>query len=217
MLRRELITPAIAAISLGLVGRRAMSSRIGRNHRFDAAGNALIAGIMGMLGSYVGKSTIFLAAAGLTVPGLIALGFVRKDEIDYNRARNASKDQEGRPTLRSLTALLKNRQLLWFSCSAVFQLADASMLALAVEKIGHNDLSQGSLITSGLIVAPQIVVALLAPGSDISRSFGDVNGFYSSASRFRSCAPCSLHSSAIRSFSLWSRRWTGSAAQSVRY
>ena len=159
-----LITPAIAAISLGLVGRRAMSSRIGRNHRFDAAGNALTAGIMGMLGSYVGKSTIFLAAAGLTVPALIALGFVRKDEIDYNRARNASKDQEGRPTLRSLTALLKNRQLLWFSCSAaLFQLADASMLPLAVEKIGHNGLSQGSLITSGLIVAPQIVVALLAP------------------------------------------------------
>lgn len=93
-----LITPAIAAISLGLVGRRAMSSRIGRNHRFDAAGNALTAGIMGMLGSYVGKSTIFLAAAGLTVPALIALGFVRKDEIDYNRARNASKDQAGRPT-----------------------------------------------------------------------------------------------------------------------
>jgi hypothetical protein len=81
-----IMTPAIAAISLGIVGRRAMSSRIGRNHRFDAAGSALTAGIMGALGSYVGKSTIFLAAAGLTVA---ALGFVRKDEIDYERARNA--------------------------------------------------------------------------------------------------------------------------------
>jgi hypothetical protein len=33
------IGPVLAAISLGPVGRRAMSGRIGRNHRFDAAGN----------------------------------------------------------------------------------------------------------------------------------------------------------------------------------
>ncbi len=82
-----IMTPAIAAISLGLVGRRAMSCRIGRNHRFDDAGNALTAGIMGVLGNYIGKSTIFLAAAGLTSPALIALSFVRKEEIDYERAQ----------------------------------------------------------------------------------------------------------------------------------
>jgi MFS family permease len=63
-----IMTPAIAAMSLGIVGRRATSRRIGRNHRFEAAGNALTAGIIGALGSYVGKSTIFLAAAGLTAP-----------------------------------------------------------------------------------------------------------------------------------------------------
>src|SRR6516162_6354303 len=32
-----IVTPAIAAISLGLVGRRAMSLRTGRNYRFNAA------------------------------------------------------------------------------------------------------------------------------------------------------------------------------------
>src|SRR6185436_10199720 len=40
-----IITPAIAAISLGLVGRRAMSVRTGRNYRFAGAGNALTATI----------------------------------------------------------------------------------------------------------------------------------------------------------------------------
>lgn len=158
------MTPAIAAISLGIVGRRAMSARVGRNHRFDAAGNALVAAIMGALGSYVGKATIFFAAAALTVPALIALSFIRKDEIDHDRARNAGKDQEGRPTLQGLTVLLKNRQLLWFACSAaLFQLADASMLTLAVEDIGRTSSNLSSLMTSAMIVAPQIVVALLAP------------------------------------------------------
>jgi MFS family permease len=51
-----IVTPAIAAISLGLVGRRAMSLRTGRNYRFDAAGNALTAGLMGLAGQYFAKS-----------------------------------------------------------------------------------------------------------------------------------------------------------------
>jgi MFS family permease len=93
-----IIGPAIGAISLGIVGRRAMSSRIGRNHRFDAAGNALTAGIMGALGSYVGKSAIFLASAAMTIPALIAIGFVRKDEIDYHRAHRSAKVQKLRST-----------------------------------------------------------------------------------------------------------------------
>ncbi|MGH6677390.1 MAG: MFS transporter [Bradyrhizobium sp.] len=159
-----ILTPAIAAISLGIVGRRAMSGRIGRNYRFDGAGNALTAGAMGALGSYLSKSTIFLAAAGLTLPALIALGFVRKEEIDNDRARNAGKDSEGRPTLQGLTALFANKQLLVFACSAaLFQLADASMLTLAIESIGRSKSAGSSLMASAMIVAPQVVVALLAP------------------------------------------------------
>jgi MFS family permease len=159
-----IMSPAIAAISLGIVGRRAMSSRVGRNHRFDAAGNALTAVVMGALGSYVGKSTIFLAAAGLAFPALVALAFIRKDEINHDRARNAGKDQEGRPTLQGLTVLLRNRQLLWFALSAaLFQLSDASMLTLAAENIGRTSSALSSLMTSALIAAPQVVVALLAP------------------------------------------------------
>jgi MFS family permease len=37
------------------------------------------------------------------------------------------------------------------------------MLALAVEKIGHAGSARGPLIASAMIVAPQIVVAMLAP------------------------------------------------------
>jgi hypothetical protein len=56
-----IVTPTIAAISLGLVGRRAMSVRTGRNHRFNAAGNALTAGLMGLAGQYLPRARSFLA------------------------------------------------------------------------------------------------------------------------------------------------------------
>src|SRR5690349_17367327 len=78
-----IITPAIAAISLGLVGRRAMSVRTGRNYRYAAAGNAITAGVMGVAGAYLWPSAIFLTAVVLCVPALIALYAIRGEEIDY--------------------------------------------------------------------------------------------------------------------------------------
>jgi len=85
-----MVTPCIAAISLGLVGRRAMSSRTGRNYRYAAAGHALTASSMGLAGTFFSENAIFITAAILCVPALIALSFIRSDEIDYARARNAA-------------------------------------------------------------------------------------------------------------------------------
>ena len=53
-----LVTPAIGAISLGLVGRRAMSLRTGRNYRYAAGGHAVTAALMGLVGAYFATSTI---------------------------------------------------------------------------------------------------------------------------------------------------------------
>lgn len=59
-----IVTPAIGAISLGLVGRSAMSVRTGRNFRYSAAGHALTAALMGFVGVYQ-MGLIFGAAAFL--------------------------------------------------------------------------------------------------------------------------------------------------------
>src|SRR5262249_25652275 len=123
-----IVTPALAAISLGLVGRGAMSARTGRNNAFDAAGNALTAGAMGAAGQYIAKSAIFLGAAALCIPALIALSFIRGDEINYARARNAGIGQSA-ANFQRIFDLTKNLRLYVFAgCIFLFQLADASML-----------------------------------------------------------------------------------------
>jgi predicted MFS family arabinose efflux permease len=157
-----ILTPAIGAISLGLVGRRAMSSRTGRNYRFAAAGHALTAAAMGVAGAYLSAGAIFLAAAVLCVPALIALSYIRPDEIDYARARNAATGDKAGQTA-SLFDLAKNRRLLLFAgCIVLFQLADASMLPLLGEHLA-TQASSPALRMSGLIIVPQVVVAILAP------------------------------------------------------
>jgi MFS family permease len=157
------ITPAITAMSLGIVGRSAMSLRTGRNYRYAAAGHALTAAMMGVAGAYVSKASIFLSAAALCIPALIALSFIRSNEIDYAKARNAST-REGRVSVARLGELSTNRGLVVFTvATALFQLADASMLPLIGEKLAGSFGARASLWMSGLVITPQIVVAILAP------------------------------------------------------
>jgi MFS family permease len=79
-----IVTPAVAAISLGLVGRRAMSSRTGRNFRFAAAGIAVTALAQGLIGSPEAARQCKSNAFGLSKP-LLALS------VPYMSARPQSE------------------------------------------------------------------------------------------------------------------------------
>ena len=155
-----LIAPAIAAISLGLVRRSGMPVRTGRNFRFSAAGTALTATALGVIGSFVSTRAIFLAAAALCLPALFALSFIRSDEIDYARARNAAKSGSAQRVID----LAKNRNLVLFAgCLVLFQFANASILPIVSEGLATGGAPMGSLLIAGLILPPQILVAILAP------------------------------------------------------
>jgi MFS family permease len=60
--------------------------------------------------------------------------------------------------------LAKNHRLVLFTAALVlFQLADASMLPLIGENLATNTATASSVWTAGLIIVPQIVVAIFAP------------------------------------------------------
>jgi predicted MFS family arabinose efflux permease len=158
-----IIGPAIGAISLGLVGRRAMSGRIGRNLRFDASGNALTAAGLGVIAQYVSKSAIFYALAALTVPTLLALHWIHPREISYGRARNAAaRDEPG--DVQRIIDLFKNHHLLILAALLVlFRFAEASMMPLVSEHLGSGKNSFSSLILAAINIVPNVVVAVAAP------------------------------------------------------
>jgi MFS family permease len=157
------VGPALAAISLGLVGRKAMSVRTGRNFGFAAAGTALTAGALGLAGSFVSTQAIFLVAAALCAPALFALSRIRNEEIDYARARNAALGADAGKLHRAIDVAKDRRLLLVAACLILFQFANASILPLVGEKLGASKAALGPMMMSGLIIGPQIVVALLAP------------------------------------------------------
>jgi MFS family permease len=158
-----IIGPAIASISLGIAGQKSMSVRVGRNFRFAGAGNAVTAGLMGALAAYVSLKAIFLTAAALCVPTLIALRRIRPQDIDYARARNAGKHDQTLD-IKRISELGRNRSLLVFTgCMMAFQLFNTSLLPIVGQNLGNDKAGPSPFFMAGMLIVPQIVVALIAP------------------------------------------------------
>jgi MFS family permease len=157
--------PAIAAISLGLVGHSALAERLGRNQRFASAGVIATTGLMGAIGYFLSYQWIFLASAALTLPLLVALARIRSTDIHFGRACGQPDHDAPTPPPRARRlSLWKNHSLLTFAgCLFLFQFANASMLPLAGEQLAYRSGTDASFIVSALIIVPQIIVALTAP------------------------------------------------------
>ena len=64
---------AITAISLGIVGRKQFTHRVGRNEAFNHGGNVVTAILAGAAGSLIAQSAVLWMIAGLAVASVIAV------------------------------------------------------------------------------------------------------------------------------------------------
>jgi len=167
--------PAVAAISLGLVGHTALAERLGRNQRFASAGALTVTGLMGAIGYFLSYRAIFFVSAALVLPLLLAIARVRSDDIHFGRSCGQPDHHASTPPPRAARlSLSQNYNLLTFAgCLFLFQFANASMLPLAGERLAYRNGTGASFIISALIILPQIVVALSAPRvGQLAQSWG---------------------------------------------
>jgi MFS family permease len=75
--------PAIAAISLGIVGHKLFNLRQGRNQTFNSAGNVVAAVAMGLIGYFISNRGVFFFVALLPVPTIMSVLLIHPDDIDY--------------------------------------------------------------------------------------------------------------------------------------
>src|SRR5215467_915066 len=156
--------PAIAAISLGLVGPEHIGERFGRNARFASIGNGLAAAAMGAVGYWFSPRAVFFVTAALLGPALLALAYIRPAEIDPERAHGGRAEQPPQRPLSSLRSPTRLRPLLIFSgCFMLFQLANAAMLPLMGSVLTMRSSQWATALIAACIVVPQLVVALVSP------------------------------------------------------
>jgi MFS family permease len=155
--------PAIAAISLGLVGHAAIGERLGRNARFASIGNGLAAAAMGAPGYLLSARAVFGVTVLLLLPALWALRYVASGEINPERAHGAPPPERHKPPIRP-GALMQNRPLLIFAgCLLLFHLANAAMLPLMGSVLTMRSARWATVLIAACIVVPQMVVAALSP------------------------------------------------------
>ena len=147
-----MIGPAIAAMSLQLVGHAGLGARLGRNARFASIGSAAAALVLGGIGTWVSSRSVFWATAGMMAVGLLSLRLVPPGPAP------------GAMPPRALAGALLDRRLLTFAgCVGLFHLANAAMLPLVATEVTRAAGSRANLVIAACIVAPQAVVALVSP------------------------------------------------------
>lgn len=167
------VGPAVAAITLGLVGRRGLDRRVGRNEAWNHGGNVIAAALAGLLGHYVGREYIFYLVALMSACSIASVLFIREAEIDHAVARGADADDTpvdsqastiGKPAagekqVSGLAALFADRRVLAFALAAVlFHFANAAMLPLVGQRLSVGKATGASLYMSACIIVAQLVM-----------------------------------------------------------
>jgi len=169
-----LLGPAIAAISLGLVGRHALPARLGRNARFASAGNGAAAALMGACGHFLSAQAVFFVTAGFAVPALAALFRIRDSEVNAASAHGGVCDERTSGIGPGLMLLLRKRSLWVFAGGIIlFQMANTPMLPLAGSELTMRAGGSAVALVAICIVLPQAIAALFSPWvGNLARSIG---------------------------------------------
>jgi MFS family permease len=157
--------PAVAAMSIGLAGRRA-ERRFALNARYASIGNGIGAALMGGASYAWSDQAVFFLTAALTLPALAALVPLRRLDGAWSADELECEGEATGPGWRSLFHILLDRRLLLFAaCAALFQLGNTALLPLASSELTKQAQSAGSLFIAACIVLPQAIVALLSPAA----------------------------------------------------
>jgi MFS family permease len=162
-----IFAPAIAAVTLGIVGPKAFARRTGRNEAFNHAGNAVAAALAGVSAYWFGPIVVFWLLAAMALASIAATLSIPAGAIDHHVARGlddaterggATHDQPS-----GFQVLLTCKPLLIFAVATVaFHFSNAAMLPLVGQKLALVNRELGTTLMSVCIVAAQMVMVPVA-------------------------------------------------------
>ncbi len=159
--------PTLAAVTMGIVGVTFFDRQFGKNQSFNSAGNVACALVIAGVSDLFGNRAIFLTAAVLTIPTVLAIRAIKSTDIDYELARGGEIQMDGKkvPARASvMKTLLRDRTLLAFLvCAFLFHFANAAMLPQLGEMLSHGARASAAPFMSACIIVTQVVIMCFAP------------------------------------------------------
>jgi MFS family permease len=159
--------PTLAAVTMGIVGVTFFDRQFGKNQSFNSAGNVACALLIAGMSHLFGNRAIFITAAVLTIPTLLAIRAIKSKDINYDLARGGAKQVDGKEIparVSVLRTLLGDRILLVFlACAFLFHFANAAMLPQLGEMLSHGARATAAPFMSACIIVTQVVIMCFAP------------------------------------------------------
>ncbi len=172
------IGPAIAGLTLGLVGQAGLAAQLGRNEAWNHAGNFAAAGLAGLFGYFYGLTAVFVLMSLMAVGSLAMLARIRPQDIDHDVARGLEAVPEGaaHPEPPSLTVLLRSVPLRVLAVTLLlFHLGNAAMLPLLSQQVASAGSFDPAAYAAGTVLIAQLTMvpmALLASRLAQTRGYG---------------------------------------------
>jgi len=167
--------PALASITLGLVGYEGLEHRLGRNGIFSHIGNMVTAVLVGLCTAYLsGQAIIGLLIFFSLLAALSALGIRRQAPIINNAsAKSLAQDcgERFHPLLKGLQGLFSTRGSRIFAIAALmYTFANASMLPLMVQLISKQGASAAAVqLPSSLLLTELVMIPVCFLASKYAR------------------------------------------------
>jgi MFS family permease len=159
--------PTLAAVTMGIVGVTFFDRQFGKNQSFNSAGNVACALLIAGMSHFFGNRAIFITAAVLTIPTVLAIRAIRSKDIDYDLARGGAIQLDGKEVAARVSVmktLLGDRTLLVFlACAFLFHFANAAMLPQLGEMLSHGSRVSAAPFMSACIIVTQVVIMCFAP------------------------------------------------------
>jgi predicted MFS family arabinose efflux permease len=154
--------PAIAAISLGLVGRHGIDVQVGRNASVGSAGNVAMAISAGLVGYLMGGSSIFFFVAVMSLATIASVMSIHERDIDHALARGADDHGAG-PHVARIRDLFQDRRLAIFAlCAVLFHFANAAVLPLVAELVAQGqNVKVAPLVMSSCVTVTQLTIVFI--------------------------------------------------------
>jgi hypothetical protein len=156
------IGPAVNAITLGIFKQSGFVRQNGVNQAYNHAGNAVGAGLSGLLGWKFGLPAVFALAVLFAIASILSVMLIPAGAID-DRAARGLREGSGSAQPGGIQVLLSCKPLLLLSAAlALFHLGNAAMLPLYGMAIAANKQADPAAVVGSTIVVAQVTMVLMS-------------------------------------------------------
>ncbi|RIY02524.1 MFS transporter [Aureimonas flava] len=141
------IGPALAGLTLGIVGQKGLAHQLGRNEAWNHGGNVAAAAGAGFFGYEFGIAAVFVLMTLMAVGSIVAVLSIRPGDIDHDVARGLDReDGAEREPPSGFGVLWRSRPLLILAATLMlFHFGNGAMLPL----LGQQVAAQAETAESG--------------------------------------------------------------------